>query len=106
GEKEVEQKKGIDFTFPDLTFENMDLKYKDYSAKKVEYGINYGDIHLTSFSGKLNEIDFKNYIFKADVQNLVFKEKSGLIVNGLTAHAIINPNEMEFTDLHLELNNS
>lgn len=105
GEKSAERK-GIDFTFPDLAFENMDLKYRDYSAGEVDYGINYGDIHLSSFSGTLKEIDFKNYIFKADVQNLAFKEKSGLVVKDLTAHAIINPNEMEFTGLNLELNNS
>src|SRR5690606_14568365 len=91
---------------PDLAFENMDLKYRDYSAGEVDYGINYEDIHLSSFSGTLKEIDFKNYIFKADVQNLAFKEKSGLVVKDLTAHAIINPNEMEFTGLNLELNNS
>src|SRR5690606_28204773 len=79
GEKSAERK-GIDFTFPDLAFENMDLKYRDYSEEEVDYGINYGDIHLSSFSGTLKEIDFKNYIFKADVQNLAFKEKSGLVV--------------------------
>lgn len=100
------RKKGLDFILSDIAFQGMDLRYKDYAAEPVESGINYGDVHLTSLSGKLNEIDFKSHLFKADVQNLVFKEKSGLNVKKLSTIATIDSNKMEFNNLRLEMNTS
>src|SRR5690606_22057083 len=69
-------------------------------------GINYGDVHLSSLSGKLKEIDFKNHFFKATIQKMAFKEKSGLHIKELSAIAVVDSNKMEFIDLKLEMNNS
>lgn len=101
-----EKKKGFDVILSQLRFREIDLKYRDYAAERVESGINYGDVHLSSLSGELNDINFEDHLFKADIQNLVFKEKSGLIVKELSAIAIIDSNKMEFNSLRLEMNDS
>ncbi len=105
-EKGGEKNKGIDIIVPDLSFQGIDFKYKDYAAREVERGIDYGDVHLSSLSGKLEGIDFKNHFFKATIQKLAFKEKSGLEIKELSAMAVVDSNMMEFVDLRLEMNNS
>ena len=77
-EKEDQHKKAIKVLFPTLSFQDMEMRYRNYASQKVEKGVDFGDVSLYSLSGKLNNIDFENYLFKADVEALAFKEKRSL----------------------------
>ena len=105
-EKEDQHKKAIKVLFPTLSFQDMEMRYRNYASQKVEKGVDFGDVSLYSLSGKLNNIDFENYLFKADVEALAFKEKSGLELKSLRTTAIIDSNYMEFSKLDLVMNNS
>lgn len=105
-ETERKTKKGIRVLFPKLTFQEMDMRYQDYARKEVERGVNYGDVHLFSLTGRMKNIDFETHLFKADIEGVTFKEKSGLEVKKLNARTIIDSNYMEFGELDLVLNNS
>ncbi len=95
----------FDLILSSATLQNIELYYKDYFSKKVD-GINFGDLHVYSLNGKFNDIDYVNHIIKASVQELTFKEKSGVFVKKLNTTATIDSNRMEFSQLDLEVNSS
>src|SRR3546814_5826269 len=72
----------FDLILSSATLQNIELYYKDYFSKDVD-GINFGDLHVYSLNGKFNDIDYVNHIIKASVQELTFKEKSGVFVKKL-----------------------
>ncbi|TCK83264.1 uncharacterized protein DUF490 [Albibacterium bauzanense] len=95
----------FDLILSSATLQNIELYYKDYFSKDVD-GINFGDLHVYSLNGKFNDIDYVNHIIKASVQELTFKEKSGVFVKKLNTIATIDSNRMEFSQLDLEVNSS
>lgn len=102
----AKKEEGLELIFSDVSFKGMDLKYRDYSSAVTESGINYGDVHLSALGGTLRDIDLKTHIFKASLEGLTFREKSGLIVEELSTLAIIDSTSMEFSNLNLSLNES
>lgn len=102
----TKKKKKFDFRLPDATLENIEFRYRNYLDTVKIDGVDFGDIHIYGLSGKLNEIDYVDHLFKSDVQDLTFKEKSGLFVKRLSTKAVVDTNQMEFTELDLALNSS
>ncbi len=100
------QGKDFEFVLPDASFNNIDFRYVNYLQQREVEGINYSDIHIHGLSGTLKDIDYIEHLFQTRVENLTFKEKSGLDVKNITTNLTIDPNQMEFADLNLELNDS
>ena len=96
----------LDLILPTATLDNIDFRYRNYFSKVPVKGINFNDIHIYALSGKLNAIDYVNHILQTSVQNLTFKEKSGVFVKNLSTKATVDSNRMEFAQLNLELNSS
>ncbi|HUH20139.1 translocation/assembly module TamB domain-containing protein [Albibacterium sp.] len=103
--KEKPSKK-LDLILSSATLKNIELYYKNYSSKHGVNGINFGDLHVYSLNGKFDDIDYVNHIVRASVQDLTFKEKSGVFVKKLNTTATIDSNRMEFSQLDLEMNSS
>nr|WP_237488113.1 translocation/assembly module TamB domain-containing protein [Hufsiella ginkgonis] len=87
-------------TFKRITLNNIAFKFRDFRSKKVvKDAINFSDISLSSFYANILDLDTKNHLAKARIENLTFREKSGFFLKTLTANATIDTNQMEFKDL-------
>src|SRR5690606_1715580 len=64
------------------------------------------DIHIRGLSGTLQDIDYVDHLFQTQINELTFREKSGLDVKNITTRLTVDSNRMEFADLGLELNSS
>src|SRR5690606_34288206 len=105
-EQEIKKTKEFDLILSDVTFEQMDFRYRNLLSNEQKEGINFDDLHIYSLNGKLSDIDYVNHIFKGEIQNLTFREKSGVFVKGLTTNATVDSNRMALSDLDLALNTS
>src|SRR5690606_19943449 len=105
-EEEVKQTKSFELILSDVTFEDMDLRYRNLLADEKDEGINFNDLHIYDLSGKLEDIDYVNHIFQSKIYDLTFKEKAGVFVKRLTTNATVDSNRMEFAELDLAMNTS
>ncbi|HTN19106.1 MAG TPA: translocation/assembly module TamB domain-containing protein [Pelobium sp.] len=97
------KKKPFDFALTNATIRNLDFKYKNYRKKDTLFnGVNYDDVHITHLSTDLKNINTKDYLLKAQINKLTFKERSGFVLNNLTADATITSNSIVLEQLYLK----
>lgn len=107
GVADTVKKKPFDFVLNTATIRNLDFKYKNYLvADTVIKGINYNDVHITNLSTDLKNINTKDYLLKAQINKLSFKEGSGFVLNNLTAAATIATDRIVVENLYLKTPNS
>ncbi|MET4083865.1 hypothetical protein ABIB40_003838 [Pedobacter sp. UYP30] len=101
--KQDSTKKPFDLTFGKLILNNVAFKYKNYTAKDTAQGksINFDNAALRNLSGIIEGIDFKNHLFKADIKNLTFRERSGFYLKNLTAQTTVDSNAIELKNMLL-----
>ncbi|MBC7653458.1 MAG: translocation/assembly module TamB, partial [Oligoflexus sp.] len=101
-------KKPFDFLINNVNIKNLDFKYKNYRTPDTMYNgyINYDDVYIKGLSAAINNLDTKNYILKAEINHLKFKEKSGFVLNDLTAAATIDTNKIVLQNLYLKTPNT
>src|SRR5690606_28188202 len=80
--------KPFDINFDYINLQNLDLRY-----------IN---AHLKNFSAEIKGMDIKNYLFKAQINKLTFREKSGFYLRNLTATTTIDTNHITLENMLLE----
>ncbi len=101
------KKKPFDFVLNSATIKNLDFKYKNYRKKDtIINGINYDDVHITNLSTDLKNINTKDYLLKAQINKLTFKEGSGFVLDNLTADATIATDRIVLEQLYLKTPNS
>lgn len=99
--------KAFDITIKNVVVRNLDLKYKNYLKKDtILKNVNYDDLHIMNLSTAINNLDTKNYIFKAQINHLNFREKSGFVLKDLTAATTIDTNKIELKNLTLKTPNT
>lgn len=98
--------KPFDVAFNKVILNNINFQYKNYNQPDTIKRVNFNDIHLSNLSGIILDLDTKNYLLKAGIRNLTFKEKSGFYLKNLSANAQIDTNQMEFKQLLLETKDS
>lgn len=99
--------KPLDLSFNNVNLENLDLRYINYYSKDVYLGgINYDNVHLKNFSVNIKGMDIKNHLFKAQINSLTFKEKSGFYLKNLTALATVDNQQITLENLLLETPNT
>ncbi|WP_457269697.1 translocation/assembly module TamB domain-containing protein [Pedobacter sp. UYEF25] len=101
--KKDSTKKPFDLTFGKVILNSIAFKYKNYSAKDTVQGksVNFDNVALAHFSGIIEAIDFKDHLFKADVKNLTFRERSGFYLKNLTAQTTVDSNAIELKNMLL-----
>lgn len=100
-------KKPFDVTINNVVVRNLDFKYKNYLRKDTLFkGVNYDDVHIRHLNTDINNLDTKNYIFKAQINHLNFQEKSGFVLKDLTAATTIDTSSIVLKNLLLKTPNS
>jgi hypothetical protein len=101
-------KKPFDFLINNITVKNLDFKYKNYRTPDTLYNgyVNYDDVDIRGLSAAINNLDTKNYILKAQINHLKFREKSGFVLNDLTATTTIDSNKIVLENLYLKTPNT
>jgi hypothetical protein len=99
--------KPFDITINNVIVRNLDFKYKNYLKKdSIFKNVNYDDLHIMNLNAAINDLDTKNFIFKAQINHLNFREKSGFVLKDLTAATIIDTNKIELKNLFLQTPNT
>ncbi|MBC7418815.1 MAG: translocation/assembly module TamB domain-containing protein [Pedobacter sp.] len=101
--KKDSTKKPFDLTFGKIVLNSVSFKYKNYSTTDTVQGksVNFDNVTLKDLSGIIREIDFKNHLFKADIKNLTFRERSGFYLKNLTAQTTVDSNAIELKNMLL-----
>lgn len=88
--------------FDRITINNLRFRYKNF-VRYVPVGnrINYNDIEVQKFSVVLRKLDLKNHLFKAQINNLTLKEKSGFYVKQFNANATLDTNQIQLKNLFI-----
>lgn len=90
------------FALNEVTLHNIDFKYKNYLQKDTMMkGVNFDDVHVRHLSGNFKGIDINNHLFKAQINHLSLQEKSGFVLNDLTADATVDSNQIVLKNLLL-----
>lgn len=95
--------KPFDVTVKNVSIKNLDLKYINYLSKvSFKKGIDFNNIHLKQLSADIKNLDTKNFILKAQINHLNFKEKSGFVLSDLTAATTIDTASITLNNLFLK----
>ncbi len=99
----TKKKRAFDITFNKVDIENLDLRYRNFRRKSIPIKgtVNYSDIHLKNLSTSVEGLDTKNYLLKAKINKLTFREKSGFYVKNLVSTATIDTASIELKDLNV-----
>src|SRR5690606_24776315 len=85
---------------------NTSFRYRNFNDSTLTRQVNFNDIGLSKLNAVITDLDTKNFLFKAKVRELSFREKSGFFVKNLDTDATIDTVSMEFANLKLETNRS
>lgn len=92
--------------FERIALNNFHFRYKNQLVDTTINGVNYDDIDISKLNIDASNLDLKNHLFKADIGNLSFKEKSGFVVQKLTSVVTVDTNQIELQKLTLNTPNS
>lgn len=107
--KDTVQVKGKPWTidFQKLVLNNFHFRYKNYLSDEVSGPqVNFNDIDVKNFSTVLTGIDLTHHLFKADIHDLSFNERSGLHVKHFIANATVDTNQILLNKLFIQTNHS
>jgi len=93
-------------TFEKIAIHNTSFKYRNFKDSTITRQVNFNDIGLSSLNAVITDLYTKNFLFKAKVRELSFREKSGFFVTNMETDATIDTARMEFANLKLETNRS
>lgn len=107
GPPSTKKKKPWNITFGTIKVNALHLIYDNDLVKPTkDGGVDYDHINLRSLSTVITDMDIKNHLFKANVNKLTFKEKSGLFLRELSADVVVDTNQIELQKLTLRTNRS
>ncbi len=91
----TKKRKPFEVLINNVVVRNVDFKYKNFLFRDTLIkSINYNDVDIKNLSTSLKELDFKNHLFKAQVNQLNFKEKCGFILTNLTGLVTVDTNRI------------
>ena len=103
----TKKNKPFEVSINNVVFRNLDFKYKNFLKKDTVFKtVNYNDAHIMNLNAAINNLDTKNFIFKAQINHLNFREKSGFVLKDLTAATTIDTNKIELENLFLQTPNT
>lgn len=102
GKPDTTKSRPFDLSFDKITLKNFDFRYKNYLFKNTySHQVNYEDVHLKHLNVGLLGVDIKHHLFKAQINKLSFYEKCGFVLNDLSAHAVVDSNQIVLNSLQL-----
>ncbi len=85
-----------------LIINNSNLKFDDISAPHVPKGMDYVHLYLQDISIKASDLQYSLDTTIVSIQSASLKEKSGLLLNNLTADFSMNPTGVSLQNLLIE----
>ncbi|WP_241462422.1 translocation/assembly module TamB domain-containing protein [Sphingobacterium deserti] len=82
------------------------FKLVDHRWTKKHKGVNFNDLDIQGISGLFDAIRFEDQDLYANIEQLTFREKSGLHVRELSAESYISASKMTFKEFTLRTNRS
>lgn len=92
--------------FDRIALNNFHFRYKNQLIDTNINGVNFDDVDLKHFYIDASNLDLKNHLFKAAINNLAFKEKSGFVLQKLSSAITVDSNQIELQNLVLNTPNS
>jgi hypothetical protein len=93
-------------TFQKIAINNFHFKYKNKLRDTVISGVNFDDIDVSHFSTIVRNMDLKNHLFKARINGLTLREKSGFFLKNFNSNATIDTNQILLQSLNILTPNS
>ncbi|NCD71634.1 translocation/assembly module TamB [Mucilaginibacter sp. R11] len=88
--------------FGQIALNDLRFRYKNYlDTTKTKAQVNFEDVDVSNFSVNIRNMDLKNHLFKARLQKLTLKEKSGFYVKELSGNATIDTNQILIQNLYI-----
>jgi hypothetical protein len=102
GKVDTTKKRPFNINFDRITIRNFDFRYKNFLKKDTfTHLVNFNDLHLSKLNIGVVGLDIKNHILKAQINKLSFIEKSGFVLNNLTAETLIDTNAIVLKNFKL-----
>lgn len=101
-----QQTKGMQMDLQRVTLHDNHFKLTDHRFNHHNRGVDFSDLDLTNISGDFKNLRYNATELQADVDQLTFREKSGLYLQEFSAQSYVSNTKMEFTDLVLHTNHS
>jgi hypothetical protein len=92
--------------FEKIAVNNFHFRYKNEMVDTLVKGVNFDDVDIKNFSAVINNMDIVNHLFKANVNGLTFREKSGFYLKKFNADATIDTNQILAQNLFIQTNHS
>src|SRR5690606_22765702 len=89
-----------------VTLRDNQFNLTDHRFNHHNRGVDFSNLDLTEISGNFKNLRYSDADIEADVEELTFKEKSGLHLQEFSAKSYVSETKMEFTDLVLHTNRS
>ncbi|MEP6583797.1 MAG: translocation/assembly module TamB domain-containing protein, partial [Ginsengibacter sp.] len=86
----------------DLAINNSSLRFDDISAPHLPKGIDYVHLFMQDISLKASNLQYSIDTTIVSIQSASLKEKSGLVLNNLTADFTMNPTGVSLQNLLIE----
>ena len=78
---------------------NLQFTYERLEHRNPVYGVDYGDMDIRNIDGLVRNFALVRGAVSCDVYNMSAAEKSGFVLNDLTAGIFVDKGLIEFTDL-------
>jgi hypothetical protein len=83
----------------DITINKSNLKYDDQSAPPIPKGMDYSHLFLQNLSLNASHLEYTADTILANIKSGSLKEKSGFVLNNLTADFLMTPTGVFLTNL-------
>ncbi len=94
----------FDFTIRHIVIRKSSLAFdKSWSPKKDAAYFDANHIRVYDLNADLSLPSMKNDDFNIDVRRIAFKERSGLVVDGITCKAHVTPTQLDVADFSLRM---
>lgn len=104
--EQTEQRNDIQLDLKHVTLQNNRFKLTNHLFNGRKRGLDFSNLDLTDISGDFSSIVYNDTIVETDIQQLSFKEKSGLHLREFSALSYVSNRKMEFKDMILRTNRS
>ncbi len=89
-----------------LNLEGLRFRYDNQLVDTFANGIDFNHLNVSNLNGRFSEINFKDHLIAAYVEELTLEEQSGFRLYELTTRAVVDSNRMDFSALYARTNRS
>ncbi|WP_139134350.1 translocation/assembly module TamB domain-containing protein [Crocinitomix algicola] len=89
-----------------VNLNDVNFRYQDQNEDPLPFGIDYSDLNIQHLYGRFSDFSFENENIITRIENLKFKEQSGLALTNLTVDLLYNAKIIGLENLELALSNS